>query len=76
MESDFYELWNIAIDKDPFLRLVVEYSKVCDWIICISKGRASESTQLFYAQNCNRKLIYAEAYVWLCNYLSEIHGGY
>jgi hypothetical protein len=72
MEQDFYRLWKIAINIYPHLKLTIEYSKVCDWGICIFL----DNKPLFAQDNCNRKSLFAKAYVWLDDYLLSTNGGY
>lgn len=74
MESDFFKLWDRATEIYPNLRLSIEHSKICDWVIYISfKG---SSFNLFQEDNCNRLLLFSKAYFWLHDYLMENNGGY
>lgn len=80
MESDFYKMFDTALDKVPFLCLEVGYSRITDWTLYIydKTGRQEPGwgNPIASFQEVDRKYLFSQAYSWLCKWLSENHGGY
>jgi hypothetical protein len=72
--SNFFELWELALNQAPGLKLHVCYGSITDWSIQIDSRESSEP--IYYEQSISYDLAFAKAYVWLEDYLGEKYGGY
>ena len=54
------------------MSIFVFHSQNSDWTVSIEESQK----QIFHAQGCDRALVFAKAYIFLCEYLSEKYGGY
>lgn len=68
MEAKFFSLFS---DRRR-LSVSVGFQKNCDWIMTIEDN----GENIFYKSGCDRVFVFAKAYVFLCEYLSEKYGGY
>ena len=78
MESDFFDLFESIQHQHPGFVLDVGYTKVTDWVITVwDRKKVSDlDNPCVLAQDCDRKLAFAQAHVALCEYMSETYGGY
>lgn len=56
------------------VNLIIEYSKVCDWMIRIT-SRLDGST-VVCLQGCDLDYMSAKAYTKMCDWMNEEFGGY
>lgn len=68
MEAKFFSLFS---DRRR-LSVSVGFHKNSDWCVSIYDDR----TGIYHCSDCDRFLVFAKAYVFLCEYLSEKYGGY
>ncbi|KKU86979.1 MAG: hypothetical protein UY18_C0050G0007 [Microgenomates group bacterium GW2011_GWF2_47_9] len=76
MESEFFDLFETAQERQVYLRVELGYTRTTDWCLFISDATGGKSKQLCTFQGCDRKLIFAQAYARLAKWLNENHGGY
>jgi hypothetical protein len=79
MEPKFFELWEIALEINPFLYLDFGYHKMCGYTFAMSAESAtSERWQnaFFKIEHTNKDYVFAKAYIALADYLTEKNGGW
>lgn len=76
MESDFFELY----ERQDSLNIQIGHNQVADWCLDVfdRKGDAigQRGEPVVSVSGCDRTKVFAEAYVKLTDYLSDVYGGY
>lgn len=73
---NFFELWESAINKAPFLTLEITYSRITDWMVIIRNRSDGGTKQIVNVQECVYQEALAMAYVQLAYWLKENCDGY
>ncbi len=80
MENDFFKMFDIAKNNVSHLCLDVGYSRMTDWVVAIfdktGRQKSGWGDPIAHFQSSDRKYAFSQAYLWLCDWLKENHGGY